>query len=608
MSPAKFFACLVSIAYIFAEPAVSACAQPAKNESGQSPIEQIRGEVARLVRDLDADQYTVRAAATARLADLVARPELGPLLAEEFQRVLVRPDTSFEVRKGLEALRRDLPETPAERTGEASAEEIEGLVLQLEDESYGARVAATVRLRWLMANPKLACPIMLRLKRRLAGDHLSPDGVRWTEPIYEEARASWLMSDPQFWELPPVSDEQIERWVDDLVRDESLPAENVIVEAGWSARRELCDLLAREEYLAKVKRVLENRLAQDELGAGPKARLQELVGLTRPAMVAEYWERSKCTNQQHLLVDVPSLGHGATRPSHFDRIDDEVAHCVSGQNLSPGDYPVGVAFPHPNRRGALFRLVNLPTPRHRIAYEYHLKTDETKRLRELSRRTLDSWLDRRGALTEGELAILLQLDAAEVSRFAGKIFHTVEDQQPRADSAVYPYPDHPTTSSSHLPVAGQAGHHAMICALLAARGNREAIPGLLEAIRKGRFAPSKPRSPLKFPWVAALTIAVRDPWPEVDTWLAGLVERPELLVEGQFDAAPELGATAAALLLERHQEPPARFGLQPAGQQWLARFKIAGYRFAEGSSPQEVKNWWQDKTDGDVNAEANVQQ
>ena len=46
-----------------------------------------------------------------------------------------------------------------------------------------------------------------------------------------------------------------------------------------------------------------------------------------------------------------------------DRIDDETAHCVSGVNLSEGDYPVGGAFPHPKERSSFFCLVNLPTPR-----------------------------------------------------------------------------------------------------------------------------------------------------------------------------------------------------------------------------------------------------
>ena len=43
--------------------------------------------------------------------------------------------------------------------------------------------------------------------------------------------------------------------------------------------------------------------------------------MTRPAMVAEYWQAGQCKGQQHLLIGVPSQSAEAPRPSHFDRID-----------------------------------------------------------------------------------------------------------------------------------------------------------------------------------------------------------------------------------------------------------------------------------------------
>jgi len=65
------------------------------------------------------------------------------------------------------------------------------------------------------------------------------------------------------------------------------------------------------------------------------------------------------------------LSPGGVRPTHFDRCDDRSAHYVSGNSLSPGDYPVGVAFSHPRQENAFFDLVNLPTPRRRMAYPYY---------------------------------------------------------------------------------------------------------------------------------------------------------------------------------------------------------------------------------------------
>jgi hypothetical protein len=524
------------------------------------------------------------------LTELVAKPELGPILAEEFQRVLVQPDTSFEVRKRLEALKLGLPDVAAGPAADVPLEEIDRLVVQMEDSSYSARLAAMIRLQWLLGNPKLACPIMLRLKNRLTRDDLSADGLRWMNPVYEEARGAWLLSDPEYWDLPPISDDQIRRWVVDLVGTAAAGNEGAREKTRQTAKRELTDLLARGEYTTKVQQHLKAALAQPGLEEGTKARLTEILDLTRPAMVAEYWERSHHLNVQRLLVDEPSFGPGATRASHFDRVDDEVAHCVSGQNLAPGDYPVGVAIPHPSNRAALFHLVNLPTPRRRMAYEYVLRLDETTRLRQLTRRTTARWLTRKKPLTDRELDVLGQLEAREVSRFAGQLFHAVDDQPIPTDRPI------PSAPVMMPPVArGQLSHHAAICMVLAARGTREAIPGLLSAIDMGRFlpAPNHPSPPV-IPWITALAIAIRDPWPRVDPWLAGLIEKPDLLAD--TNNGPELGATAAAILLERHQEKPPDFGLESAPDQGMARLGVDGYRFAGRDSRQKIETWFKAMT------------
>ena len=55
------------------------------------------------------------------------------------------------------------------------------------------------------------------------------------------------------------------------------------------------------------------------------------------------------------------------------------------------------------------------------------------------------------------------------------------------------------------------------------RGTKEAMPKLIEAIDNGNFLPPTSREPYHLQWLAALAIAQRDPWPEVDDWLAGLI-------------------------------------------------------------------------------------
>ena len=113
------------------------------------------------------------------------------------------------------------------------------------------------------------------------------------------------------------------------------------------ARQELLDVLSQDREVPRVKAAIEAHL-RGKLDHEAAAGLKELLDLTRPALVAESWSGGKQMLEQHLVVGQPMHIPGAAHPSHFDRADDHVAHCVSGNSLTPGDYPVGVAFPAPN--------------------------------------------------------------------------------------------------------------------------------------------------------------------------------------------------------------------------------------------------------------------
>ena len=330
-------------------------------------------------------------------------------------------------------------------------------------------------------------------------------------------------------------------------------------------------------YVAKVKQALEQRLKRPGLDSKTVGRINDLLELTRPVMVAECWGRTglnrkvRLIGAQYLVVGVPDLGPGAQRPSHFDRIDDRVAHCVSGQSLSPGEHPVGIAIPHPRAVTSLFfRLVNLTSPRRQMAYlcEWQLddarplskltgqnvwrtaEATEAKRLSELSRRTFDWLLARRRSLSLPELHMIRQLDATELSRFAGVYFTTVNDRpvSARILDELPGVPLLPGGDPLDAIGSGQPSQHGMICEILAAEGTREAADGLVRALGSNRFLPPTAQAPYRFPWIAALAIANRDPWPEVDAWLATLMGRTEPLVENRV-GGPDLGGTAAALLL-----------------------------------------------------------
>jgi hypothetical protein len=458
---------------------------------------QLRAEVVRLLALLDDDQFEVRRRAAAGLEAMVTRPELGRLLAGEFQRAAADPRASFEVRWHLERWLRRLPLVPpfeGKPAEEVSAEELQRLVRELDDDSYGVRLGAARRLEWL---------------------------------------------------------------------------------------------LLREENLPRIRQVLEARLAEG-VDAETTSRLRRLLDLARPAMVAECWQGRRHVSEQHLLIGVPSLGPGAARPSHFDRIDDRAAHCVSGHNLSPGDYPVGVAFPHPDpMQQAFFHLVNLPSPWRRIEYRRYVQTDQAERLAAISRRTLRRMLAERRELTPSELLMLAQLDPQEVSRFASEYFHAVEDGPL---PSLQPQPQ-PVTALIHARAGGYPSRFGLVCVQLALDGTKEAIPGLLKAIDKRRFLPPTPACPHQFPWMAALSIAARDPWPEVEPWLGGLLGRDDVLVDGAAEG-PRLGATAAAVLLRRRGQSLSEFGLEPAPGP-APRPGIDGYRFSSPDAQKKLQQWWQ---------------
>jgi len=562
MSPTVVIICL-----LLSTAAVSAAAEQE---------EAIRGEVSRLLEQLDSDQFDARRRAAARLEELVAKPELGRLLAVEFHQTLVRPEVSFEVRWHLQRWCRRLPRVVPKPDQRVSPHELDRLMALLDDDRYNVRVGAAQRLEWLLSDPKLVRPVIDRLKRRLADTRISPETWRRLEATWERARGAWLLTDPVEWDLPAVSDGQISQWIDELVRP--VPAD--VTSGPWPlhrlAERELLDVLARDQYVPRVKKVLQTRL-EDPLDKEAAGRLKKLLDWTRPAMVAEYWTGRRHLGEQHLLVGVPSKASRALRPSHFDRIDDRTAHCVSGNNLSPGEYPANVAFPHPSQP-AIFHLVNLPTPRRRMAYSYYVKIDEATRLATLSRRTLDRMLSESRKLAEVELMMLAQLDPKEVSRFAGRYFALVEDEQLKPSGTRRTF--------------GRPSRHGMICAQLATEGTKEAIPGLLEAIEKGVFLPPTSLAPYRIHWLAALSIAQRDPWPEVDAWLAEQIARTDDLVEGRHDG-PELGATVAGVLLKRNRQDHARFGLRPVAEAMLLRLGIDGYRFTSDEEREKVRQWWE---------------
>ena len=106
----------------------------------------------RLLKDLDSDQFDTRRRAATTLEGWVARPDLGPWLANEFQKALLDPQLSFEVRWQLERWSPRLPEVAAMPIKAVSTADLDRMFAELDADSYATRLGASRRLAWLLHN------------------------------------------------------------------------------------------------------------------------------------------------------------------------------------------------------------------------------------------------------------------------------------------------------------------------------------------------------------------------------------------------------------------------------------------------------------------------
>jgi hypothetical protein len=549
-----------------------------------------------LIKQLDDTKYAIRHLAQDQLAAWAGNSARNAWLAEQIELEWLRDDLSQEVRTELSRWREALPAANIQPPENVSEAELDRLTKQLNADNFSARAGAVVRLQWIGGNPRLAGSIMDRLKRRMSSGDLSLDGYYKIVAVRQAIWETWQLAKVSDTSFPLPRQEAIEHWLDLIASDSDSTGQEFHIRQQL-ARQEILDLLASERAAPLVVKSLEKRLAETASGEAA-SRYRVLLDLTRPALVAECWKDQRMEGEQHLFVGVPSQDPLAMRPSHFDKIDDKTAHCVSGNSLSPGDYPVGMAFPHPLCADRFFRLVNLPDARRQIAYSYHVRTSEATRLAAVSRRTLASYLAERHALTESEIGILAQLDVREVSKFAGDYLLKMDDREVESDRQ-------PIYISFNRPF-GQPSLLNAICAQLAADGTNDVVPGLLEAIRRKRFTAPTAIGPYRLSWVAAFAIAHRDPWPNLDDWLAGQVDNPDSMTENN-QQGPTVGAIAAAMLLQRRHQDLDHFGLEPTPDALLSSVGIAGFRHRSVESIAKVHAWWQlDSQRTTANAAAHV--
>src|SRR4029079_1241574 len=133
-----------------------------------------------------------------------------------------------------------------------------------------------------------------------------------------------------------------------------------------------------------------------------------------------------------------------------------------------------------------FYLTTLPIARRRLAYEYHVRRDEGTRLREITQRTLEYFLEHDQVLNETEVMLLAQLDPESVSRFVGSYFQRVPDRKL-------------VTSISEL--GTEATVHRAIYHMISGVGTRAAVPALEQLARSGKLEPTV-ESPYHIAWIA----------------------------------------------------------------------------------------------------------
>jgi hypothetical protein len=572
------------------------CSNVSQASAGDHDEKPRATRLAELIDKLADDDYEVRQKAAEQLAERAKQAEARGAVARAVRAALDRADTTYEARRQLERLAGSLPQMKADAPTKISDEDLDRLVAMLDGDTYGERIGAAARLTAIVERPSFACRIVERLRPLRRNPTLSRQTRDRIESIWDRAQLVWLSNDPSTWQWPKIQDEQIDHWLDLLVRPlPPPPAQGSLQETRARLERQrrltqrdatqgdLLALLVRDEETVRVRAAIDLRLAAGHLDDDAHQRLSDLVNWTKPWLSVELWTERKVTSILELPLGEEFQPPMAPKPTAFDRADGRFVHCASDAVLRPRDYPREVFFPHPSvlKSDSQYVIFVLPTPRSRLAYHYRVKTNRDQRLPELSERTLTRLAEEQRPLKQAELLMLTSLDAHAVSRFAGKYLLAMGDPPP---------PDKQQEER-----AGRGSPYESFCNLLVEIGTHEAAPGILQAIKAGKLkkpvAKSADRPQADWRWIALLAILASDPGPDADRILPDLIPRTEPLV--LYSQSPcDVGATAAAILVDLHGVPVEKFGLDLADDSLLAEFGAVGYRFNPPEMRQKVLEWW----------------
>jgi hypothetical protein len=588
---------VASPAWIASQPASAVAAEPAIVGSSDAASNlAIERQVEALVAKLTDENFSIRDEARRKLETLATAEESAAAVRRIIEARLAVKSGDWESRATLEAIRRRLPQTSATAINEPAVapEAIDAVFRELESDKFAVREAAAERLRPLAEKPATCALVMDRIKRRLDEPKHDVESIRRLAPLWTKAWSTWLTNPTaDAVKPPPVDDAAIAAQIDRLLAPlpRGFHAAHALLSPHAAAERELLYLLARDDTFERTRDALTKRMEnaeKDMLDLDTFERLQKVYDWSRPAMVAEFWQQGEQRSLQHLLIGVPNQPVGAANPSLFDRCDEKFAHCVSGNSLTPGDWPVGVFFPHPSDvlHDAQFHLKNLPTPRRRLAYEYEVPTTlsrerqvaiDSARRKPITRRTCERLLELKRPLVTKELDMLDFLDPEEVSKFVGPYLQGTADVRTEVQS---------------LGSFGNGSVHGDFCYKISAIGTATAGPALAAAIEKQRVLEPTEDHPFRMDWLSLLVLTDRVEWPGCDEWLAAQVDKTDAIKLNDPKAAT-VGASCAALLLRRHGRVPSEFGLQQHSFAELVDLENPGFRFNDAGGAKAVKSWWQ---------------
>ncbi|MDO4627876.1 MAG: hypothetical protein Q4C70_01700 [Planctomycetia bacterium] len=388
----------------------------------------------------------------------------------------------------------------------------------------------------------------------------------------------------------------------------------------WLLMQKLEDALISRESATETLKYLNRKLASETVTPTGTILLERLVFLTQPCMAAEYWINGAMHRSQILQIGIPQETSVGT--SFFDEYNEQTVHCASGTNLVPGDYPWGVAVAHPNQPLAFFHLEMLDTPEKKLLYSELMTQNKEERWEKVTRNTLE-YLEK-ACQTRKETSNLLRftdiqllelLKPQEMSRSVACWLK----EWPNKKDWVEEKSQNTFVDTLKLSVTRKQSHHACLCVILGKKGMREAIPGVMEILKKEPLWWEEEFLRFRVDFYAALAMTARDPWDGDEAWLKSLLvqdikqdivleerqtledsDSPMRAVMGSNPMIPAgnrkndvpvvdlptVAATAAGILLLRRRESVE--GLEEMRVSWNCAKELRVFRFKDGVSRKKI--------------------